>query len=94
MKKNAYLIVEIGEHQFQECKESFAISKVSANQFDAETLRIRFQIKPGATGIEERFKLVSQGRFIVVRFDTSKVSHSVSAKVSPVKKQNKILIIR
>ena len=69
--------------------ESFAISKVSASQFDGETLRIRFQIKPGVTGIEQGFKLVSQGRFIVVRFDTVQAPHSASTKVLPVKKQNK-----
>ena len=73
--------------------ESSAISKVSASQFDGETLRVRFQIKPGATGIEDRFKLVSQGRFIVVRFDTSEAPPIVSAKVLPVKKQNKKLEI-
>ncbi len=76
-------------------KKSFAadsstISKVFASQFDGETLRVRFQTKPGATGIEKRFKLVSQGRFIVVRFDTAsnKPSLIVSAKASPVKNRN------
>jgi len=69
--------------------ESSAISKVFASQFDGETLRVRFQTKPGTTGIEERFKLVSQGRFIVVRFDTASKEPSsiVSAKTAPVKKQ-------
>ena len=69
--------------------ESFAVSKVLASQFDGETLRVRFQIKPEVTGIEERFKLVSQGRFVVVRFNTSEVPPSISAKVSSEKKQNK-----
>lgn len=71
--------------------ESSTISKVFASQFDGETLRVRFQTKPGATDIEERFKLVSQGRFIVVRFDTAskETSSIVSAKASPVKKPYK-----
>ena len=69
--------------------ESFAISKVLASQFDGETLRVRFQIKPEIKGIEDRFKLVSQGRFVVVRFDTSESSPSISAKVLPEEKQNK-----
>ena len=30
MKKNAYLILEIGDHQFQDCKEIFANSPVIA----------------------------------------------------------------
>tara|TARA_B100000686_G_scaffold133812_1_gene140820 strand:- start:127 stop:1446 length:1320 start_codon:yes stop_codon:yes gene_type:complete len=69
--------------------ESFAISKVLATQFDRETLRVRFQIKPEVTGIEDRFKLVSQGRFLVVRFETSEALPSMSAKVLPEKKQKK-----
>ncbi|MBT5471787.1 MAG: flagellar biosynthetic protein FliO [Nitrospina sp.] len=56
--------------------ESSSISNVFASQFDGETLRIRFQTKPDATGIEKRFKLVSQGRFIVVRFDTASAEPS------------------
>ena len=69
--------------------ESFAISKVLASQFDGETLRVRFQIKPEVTGIKDRFKLVSQGRFIVVRFDTAEVPLSITSKNLPKKKQNK-----
>ena len=69
--------------------ESFAISRVLASQFDSETLRVRFQIKPEVTDIEDRFKLVSQGRFVVVRFDTSEAPTSISAKVLPERKQNK-----
>ncbi len=56
-------------------KKSFAadssmVTKVFASQFDGETLRVRFHMKPGTDDIKERFKLVSQGRFIIVRFDT------------------------
>ena len=69
--------------------ESFAISKVLASQFDSETLRVRFQVKSGVTGIEKRFKLVSQGRFLVARFDTSEPPPSISTKVLSEKKQNK-----
>ena len=29
MKKNAYLILEIGDQQFQDCKEIFAISQLN-----------------------------------------------------------------
>jgi flagellar biogenesis protein FliO len=59
-------------------KKSFAadssmVTKVFASQFDGETLRVRFHIKPGTNDVEERFKLISQGRFIIVRFDTSYV---------------------
>jgi flagellar biogenesis protein FliO len=59
-------------------KKSFAadssmVTKVFASQFDGETLRIRFHIKPGTDDVKERFKLVSQGRFIIVRFDTDYV---------------------
>ena len=59
-------------------KKSFAadssmVTKVFASQFDGETLRVRFHIKPGTDDIKERFKLVSQGRFIIVRFDTAYV---------------------
>lgn len=50
--------------------ESSLISKVFASQLDGETLRVRFHIKPGSKDIKERFKLVSQGRFIIVRFDS------------------------
>jgi flagellar protein FliO/FliZ len=59
-------------------KKSFAadssmVTKVFASQFDGETLRVRFHIKPGTNDVKERFKLVSQGRFIIVRFDTEYV---------------------
>ncbi len=68
--------------------ESSTISNVFASQFDGETLRVRFQTKPGATGIEKRFKLVSQGRFIVVRFDaTSAESSSVASSIEPSKEK-------
>ena len=59
-------------------KKSFAadssmVTKVFASQFDGETLRVRFHIKPGTDDVEERFKMVSQGRYIIVRFDTDYV---------------------
>jgi flagellar protein FliO/FliZ len=59
-------------------KKSFAanssmVTKVFASQFDGETLRVRFHIKPGTNNVEERFKMVSQGRYIIVRFDTDYV---------------------
>jgi flagellar protein FliO/FliZ len=50
--------------------DSSMVTKVFASQFDGETLRVRFHIKPGTDDIKERFKMVSQGRFIIVRFDT------------------------
>jgi flagellar protein FliO/FliZ len=59
-------------------KKSFAadssmITKVFVSQFDGETLRVRFYIKPGMNDVEKRFKMVSQGRYIIVRFDTDYV---------------------
>jgi flagellar biogenesis protein FliO len=59
-------------------KKSFAadssmVTKVYVSQYDGETLRVRFHIKPGTDDVKERFKLVSQGRFIIVRFDTDYV---------------------
>jgi len=52
--------------------ESSLISKVFATQFDNSTLRIRLHIKPGVSDIKKRFKLVQQGRFIIIRFDSKK----------------------
>jgi len=75
-------------------KKSFAadssmVTKVFASQFDGETLRVRFHIKPGTENIKERFKLVSQGRFIIVRFDTDYVEPVIaSAKAVSKKTQN------
>jgi flagellar protein FliO/FliZ len=59
-------------------KKSFAadssmVTKVFVSQFDGETLRVRFHIKPGTDDVKKRFKLVSQGRFIIVRFNTDYV---------------------
>ena len=69
--------------------DSSMVTKVFASQFDGETLRVRFHIKPGTDDIEERFKLVSQGRFIIVRFDTDYVeSVIVSSKTVSKKTQN------
>ena len=69
--------------------DSSMVTKVFASQFDGETLRVRFHIKPGTNDIEERFKLVSQGRFIIVRFDTDYVEPVIaSSKVVSQKTQN------
>ena len=69
--------------------DSSMVTKVFASQFDGETLRVRFHIKPGTDDIEERFKLVSQGRFIIVRFDTDYVEPVIaSSKVVSQKTQN------
>ena len=69
--------------------DSSMVTKVFANQFDGETLRVRFHIKPGTDDIEERFKLVSQGRFIIVRFDTDYVEPVIaSSKAVSQKTQN------
>ena len=76
-------------------KKSFAadssmVAKVFASQFDGETLRVRFHIKPGTDDIKERFKLVSQGRFIIVRFDTDfvePIEEPVIASSKPVSKK-------
>ena len=59
--------------------DSSMVTKVFASQFDGETLRVRFHIKPGTDDIEERFKLVSQGRFIIVRFDTDYVEPDIAS---------------
>ena len=69
--------------------DSSMVTKVFASQFDGETLRVRFHIKPGTDDIEERFKLVSQGRFIIVRFDTDYVESVIaSSKEISKKTQN------
>jgi flagellar protein FliO/FliZ len=73
-------------------KKSFAadssmVTKVFVSQFDGETLRVLFHIKPGTHDVEERFKIVSQGRFIIVRFDTDyieSITKPVIAAVSEV----------
>jgi len=74
--------------------ESSIISKVFASQSDRETLRVRFQTKPGLKYTQNRIKLLQQGRFIIIRFDvTSKEpSFIYSAKVSPEKKQKEKFI--
>ncbi len=48
--------------------DSFALSKVFAAQYDAETLRVRF-LKKDNSDIRDNFKLASQGRFVIVRLD-------------------------
>jgi len=74
--------------------ESSIISKVIARQSDRETLRVRFQTKPGLKYTQNRIKLLQQGRFIIIRFDvTNKESSFInSAKVSPEKKQKENII--
>jgi len=74
--------------------ESSIISKVIVRQSDRETLRVRFQTKPGLKYTQNRIKLLQQGRFIIIRFDvTSKESSFIySAKVSPEKKQKENFI--
>jgi hypothetical protein len=49
--------------------ESPIISEVFASQSDRETLRVRFQINPNLKDIENRTKLLQQGRFMIIRFD-------------------------
>ena len=50
--------------------ESFALSKVFAAQYDAETLRVRF-LKKDDSDLSSRFHLARQGRFIIIRLDQS-----------------------
>ena len=50
--------------------ESFALTKIFAAQYDAETLRVRF-LKKDNSDISSRFHLAQQGRFIIVRLDQS-----------------------
>jgi flagellar biogenesis protein FliO len=58
--------------------ESFALTRVFAAQYNAETLRVRF-LKKDATDIKDRFHLVKQGRFVIVRLDQSaSIPQSVS----------------
>jgi flagellar biogenesis protein FliO len=48
--------------------ESFALTKIFAAQYDAETLRIRF-LKKNHSDISSRFHLAKQGRFVIIRLD-------------------------
>jgi flagellar biogenesis protein FliO len=73
-------------------KKSFAadssmVTNIFASQFDGETLRVRFHIKPGTNDIKERFKLVSQGRYIIVRFDTDYVEPITKPVIAGVSKK-------
>ena len=74
--------------------ESSIISRVFASQSDGETLRVRFQTKPGLKDIQNRIKLLQQGRFIIIRFDVvSKEPSSIySVKGSPEKNQKESFI--
>ncbi|MBC8283737.1 MAG: flagellar biosynthetic protein FliO [Nitrospinae bacterium] len=68
--------------------EGSLISKVFASQFDNNTLRVRFHTKPGATDIEKRFKLVSQGRFVIIRFDSTELVPSIEPSESELPKKS------
>ena len=74
--------------------ESSIISKVFASQSDGETLRVRFQTKPGLKDIQNRIKLLQQGRFIIIRFSVvgQESSFIYSEKISPEKKQKENFI--
>jgi len=74
--------------------ESSIISKVLASQSDRETLRVRFQTKPGVKYSRNRIKLLQQGRFIIIRFNITSQDPSLiySAKVYPEKKQKQKFI--
>jgi len=74
--------------------ESSIISRVFASQSDGETLRVRFQTKPGLKDIQNRIKLLQQGRFIIIRFSVvgKEPSFIYSEKVSPEKKQKENFI--
>ncbi len=62
--------------------ESFALTKVFAAQYNAQTLRVRF-LKKDATDIKDRFHLVKQGRFVIVRLDQSaSIPQSVSSRIN------------
>jgi flagellar protein FliO/FliZ len=64
--------------------DSSMVTKVFASQFDGETLRVRFYIKSGKNDVKERFKMVSQGRFIIVRFDTGYVEPTTKPVIAAV----------
>jgi flagellar protein FliO/FliZ len=59
--------------------DSFSTTKIFAAQFDANTLRIRFLKKDQSADIRDRFHLVTQGRFVIVRFDESAPAFSPKA---------------
>ncbi len=62
--------------------ESFALTKVFAAQYNAQTLRVRF-LKKDATDIKDRFHLATQGRFVIVRLDQSaSIPQSVSSSIN------------
>jgi len=70
------------------------ISEVFASQSDRETLRVRFQINPDLKDIENRTKLLKQGRFMIIRFDvvSNEPSFAISSKDSAEQKQKEDLI--
>ncbi len=49
--------------------DSFATSRVFAAQFKPDTLRIRFLKKDSSVDMGDRFHLVRQGRFLIIRID-------------------------
>jgi flagellar protein FliO/FliZ len=67
--------------------DSSMVKKVFASQFDGDTLRVRFHIKPGTNEVKERFKLVSQGRFIIIRFDTDYVEPITKTVIAAVSEE-------
>ena len=66
--------------------DSFALTKVFAAQYNAQTLRVRF-LKKDATDIKDRFHLVKQGRFVIVRLDQSA---SIPQSVSMIRSEESI----
>ena len=70
------------------------ISTVFASQYGKETLRVRFQINPYLKNIENRTKLLQQGRFIIIRFDvvSDEASFIFFSKDSVEKKQKENFI--
>jgi len=69
--------------------KSSLIGKVFASQFNKKTLRVQFHIKPGVKDIEKRFKLVSQGRFVIIRFDSIGSSPSITSPKNEHAEKNK-----
>lgn len=50
--------------------DSFALTKVFAVQYDAQTLRVRF-LKKDDSDIRDQFQIARQGRFVIVRLNQS-----------------------
>lgn len=56
--------------------DSLSIAKIFAAQFDADTLRVRFLKNDVSDDIQNRFHLVQQGRFLIVRLDSIETAHN------------------